>query len=156
MLHGNDVQKEGSTFKVPVILHKRRWRVLVVWFAGKVEGERRVEICQNCFCIYSLHWRRQWHHTPVLLPGKSHGWRSLVGCSPWGREELNTTERLYFDFSLSCMGEENGNPLQCSCLENPRDRGAWWAAVYGVAQSWTQLKRLSGSSNAHHLTCKTT
>ena len=66
-------------------------------------------------------------------------WRSLVGCSPWGREESDTTER-HFHFSLSCIGEGNGNPLQCSCLENPRDRGAWWAAVYGVAQSRTRLK----------------
>ena len=62
--------------------------------------------------------------TPVLLPGKSHEQRSLVGCSPWGREELGTTERLHFCFSLSCTGEGNGNPLQCSCLENPRDRRA--------------------------------
>ena len=83
---------------------------------------------------------------PVLLPGKSHGWRSLVGCSPWGREESNTTERLHFHFSLSCVGEGNGNPLQCSCLENPRVGGAWWASVYGVAQSWTWLKRLSSSN----------
>ena len=59
--------------------------------------------------------RRQWHPTPVLLPGKSHGWRSLVGCSPWGRKESDTTERLPFHFSLSCIGEGNGNPLQCSC-----------------------------------------
>ena len=73
----------------------------------------------------------------VLLPGKSHGRRSLVGCSPGGREESDTTERLHFHFSLSCIGEGNGNPLQCSCLENPRDGGAWWAAVYGVAQSRT-------------------
>ena len=88
-------------------------------------------------------WRRQWHPTPVLLPGKSHGQRSLVGCSPWGHTELDTTEQLHFHFSLSCTGEDNGNPLQCSCLENPRDGGAWWAAVYGVAQSQTRLKRLS-------------
>ena len=87
----------------------------------------------------------QWHPTPVLLPGKSHGWRSLVGCSSWGHEELDTTERLYFHFSLSCIGEGNDNPLQCSCLENTRDRGAWWVAVYGVAQSQTQLKQLSNS-----------
>ena len=72
--------------------------------------------------------------------------RSLVGCSPWSLEELDTTERLHFHFSLSCIGEGNGNPLQCSCLENPRDSGAWWAAVYGVAQSWTRLKWLSSSS----------
>ena len=91
-------------------------------------------------------WRGQWHLTPVLLPRKSRGRRSLVGCSPWDHEELDTTERLYFHFSLSCIGEGNGNPLQCSCLENLRDRGAWWAAVYGVAQSRTWLKRLSSSS----------
>ena len=97
---------------------------------------------------YYARRRRQWHSTPVLLPGKSHGWRSLVGCSPWGREELDTTERLDFHFSLSCIGEGNGNPLQCSCLENPRDRGAWWAAVSGVAQSRTRLKRLSSSSSS--------
>ena len=90
--------------------------------------------------------RRQWHPTPVLLPGKSHGWRSLVGCSPWGLEESDTTERLHFHFSLPCIGEGNGNPLQCSCLENPRDRGAWWAAIYGVPQSQTRLKWLSSSS----------
>ena len=81
--------------------------------------------------------RRQWHLTPVLLPGKSHGWRSLVGSSPWGLQEWETTERLDFHFSLSCIGEGNGNPLQCSCLENPRDGGAWWAAIYGVSQSQT-------------------
>ena len=86
--------------------------------------------------------------TPVLLPGKSHGWRSLVGCSPWGHEESDTTERLHFRFSLSCIGEGNGNPLQCSCLENPRDGGAWWAAIYGVAQSRTRVKRLSSSSSS--------
>ena len=90
--------------------------------------------------------RRQWHPTPVLLPGKSHGQRSLVGCSPWGHEESDATERLHFHFFLSCIGEGNGNPLHCSCLENPRDGGAWWAAVYGVAQSRTRLKRLSSSS----------
>ena len=90
--------------------------------------------------------RRQWQPTPELLPGKSHGWRSLVGYSPWGRKESDMTERLHFHFSLSCIGEGNGNPLQCSCLENPRDGGAWGAAVYRVAQSRTRLKRLSSSS----------
>ena len=93
-----------------------------------------------------LNRRRQWHPTPVFLPGKSHGRRSLVGCSPWGRWGLDMTERLHFRFSLSCIGEGNGNPLQCSCLENPRDGGAWLAAVCGVAQSRTWLKWLSSSS----------
>ena len=78
-------------------------------------------------------------------PGKSHGQRSLEGYSPQGCKELDTTEWLHFHFSLSCIGEGNGNPLQCSCLENPRDGGAWWAAVYGVAQSRTRLKWLSSS-----------
>ena len=92
-------------------------------------------------------WRRQWQPTPVLLPGKYHGWRSLIGCSPWGREELDTTEWLHFHFSLSCIREGNGNPLQCSCLKNPRDGGAWGAAIFGVAQSLAWLKWLSSSSS---------
>ena len=82
----------------------------------------------------------------------SHGWRSLIGCSPWGREESDMAERLHFHFSLSFIGEGNGNPLQCSCLENPRDGGAWWAAVSGVAQSQTRLKRLSSSSSSSNET----
>ena len=98
---------------------------------------------QVYICLY---W--QWHPTPVLLPGKSHGWRSLVGCSPWGHKESDTPEQFHFHFSLSCIGEGNGNPLQCSCLENPRDGGACWAAVYGVAESRTWLKRLSSSSSS--------
>ena len=84
----------------------------------------------------------QWHPTPVLLPGKSHEQRSR-GCY-----ELGTTERLHFHFSLACIGEGNGNPLQYSCLENPRDGGAWWAAVYGIVQSRTRLKRFSSSSSS--------
>ena len=90
-------------------------------------------------------WRRKWQPTPVILPGKSHGRRSLVGYSPWGRKESDTTKRFHFHFLLSCIGEGNGNPLQHSCLENPRDGGAWWAAVFGVAQSRTLLKQLSSS-----------
>jgi len=90
------------------------------------------------FCFTTsrdLRRRRQWHPTPVLLPGKSHGQRRLEGCSPWGHWGSDMAEWLPFHFSLSCIGEGNGNPLQCSCLENPRDGGAWWAAVYGVTQS---------------------
>ena len=90
--------------------------------------------------------RRQWHPTPGLLPGKSHGRRSLVGCSPWGRWVGHD-----WVISLSHTVEGNGNPLQCSCLENPRDGGAWWAAVYGVEQSQTWVKRLSSSSSNSNL-----
>ena len=89
--------------------------------------------------------RRRWHPTPVLLPGKSQGWRSLVGCSPWGCEESDMTERLHFHFLLSCIGKGNGNPLQCSCLENPRDREPAGLPSMG-SQSWTWLKQLSSSS----------
>ena len=111
-------------------------------------GRARISCVSLVSIIHYDKWRRQWHPTPVFLHGKSHGWRSLVGCSPWGREESDMTERLPFHLSLSCIGEGNGNPLQCSCLENPRDGGAWWAAVYGVTQSRTQLKRLSSSSSS--------
>ena len=106
-----------------------------------------VKKCRATSCR-QLQWfsLTRWHPTPVLLPGKSHGRRSLEDCSPWGRWGSDTTEGLHFPFSLSCIGEGNGNPLQCSCLENPSDAGAWWAAVYVVAQSWTRLKWLSSSS----------
>ena len=107
--------RPGEKLKQKFTTH-RSWRYL-----ASLEGPRR----------------RQWQPTPVLLPGKSHGWRSLVGCRPWGREELDATERLHFHFSLSCIGEGNGNPLQCSWLENPREEETWWAAIYGVAESDT-------------------
>ena len=97
--------------------------------------------------VYKLYIKIQTHSIGILEELESHGWRSLVGCSPWGLWESDMTEWLHFHFSLSCIGKGNGNPLQCSCLESPRDGGAWWAAVYGVAQSWTRLKRLSSSSN---------
>ena len=116
------------------------------FFTGYLCYKFILPLCYLSFRLFMMSfWRRQWHPTPVLLPGKSHGQRSLVGCSPWGREKSNTTERLHFHFSLSCIGEGNGNPLQCSCLENPRDGGAWWAAVYGVAQLDTTEAILSSS-----------
>ena len=70
------------------------------------------------------------------------------GLQSMGSLRSDTTEWLHFPFSLSCIGEGNGNPLQCSCLENPRDGGAWWAAVYGVTQSRTRLKQLSSSCSS--------
>ena len=82
----------------------------------------------------TLAWKIPW----MEEPGRLQSMESL---------RVGHTERLPFHFSLSCIGEGNGNPLQCSCLENPRDGGAWWAAVYGVAQSRTRLKQLSSSSS---------
>ena len=83
----------------------------------------------------TLAWKISWAEEP--------GGLQSMGC-----KESDTTERLHFHFSLPCIGEGNGNPLQCSCLASPRDGGAWWAAVCGVAQSRTRLKPLSSSSNA--------
>ena len=85
----------------------------------------------------TLAWKIPWIEEPGRLQS-------------WGREESVTTERLHFHFSLSCTGEGNGNPLQCSCLEDPRDGGVWWAAVYRVAQSRSRLKRLSSSSGSKY------
>ena len=103
---------------------------------------------RNLYAIVVASGRRQWQPTPEHLPGKSRGRRTLVGCSPWGHKESDATEQLHFHFSLSCIGEGNGNPLQCSCLEIPRDGRAWWAAIYGAAQSRTRLKQLSSSSSS--------
>ena len=118
-----------------------KWFAKVTHLGGSREGavQTGLQRLGELFGTVTL-WRRHWHPTPVLLPGKSHGRKSVVGGSPWGSEESDMTERLHFHFSLSCIGEGNGNPLQCSCLENPRDGGVWWAAVYGVTQSQTRLK----------------
>ena len=103
------------------------------------------------FTHSSPFWRRQRHPTPVLLLGKSHGRRSLVGCSLWGRwvgHDWATSLSLFtfMHWRRKCY------PLQCSCLENPRDGGTWWAAVHGVAQSRTGLKRFSSSSSRERQT----
>ena len=100
--------------------------------------ERKIGGIKLFRLAYACIWRRQWPPTPVLLSGKSPGWRGLVGYSPWGHKESDTTERLHFHFPLSCIGEGNGTPLQYSCLENPMDGGAWWAAVHGVAEGRTR------------------
>ena len=94
---------------------------------------------------------RQWQSTLVLLPRKSHGWRSLVGCSPWGWEESDTTERLHFHFSLSCIGEGNGNPLQCSCLENPRDGepgGLPSTGSHRIGHDWSDLAAAAAAAKS--------
>ena len=134
-----------ATIKNKEDLHKLIWNGL----QDRVLSEKAK--CKKNIYGYTTLQRRKWHPTPVLLPGKSHGRRNVVGCRPWGCEESGSTEWLHFHFSLSCIGEGNGNPLQCYCLENPRDGRAWWAAIYAVAQSWTRLKRLSSSSILHFM-----
>ena len=149
-VHGIWFCHQGSN---PGLLH---WELGVLATGPQGISQECKALLELCLFHVAVMWlwasvsSPEWHHlmtsletamaTPVLLPGKSHGRRSLVGCSPWGREESNMTEQLHFPFSLSCIGEGNGNPLQCSCLENPRDGEAWWAAVYEVAQSRTRLK----------------
>ena len=122
-----------------------------IWMSNVIAGVPLFvwEVQEKLFWVSlcSLFRRRQWHPSPVLLPEKSHGRRSLVGCSPWGREESDTSERLHCHFSLSCTGEGNGNPLQCSCLENPRDGGAWWLPSMGshrVGHDWSDLAVAAG------------
>ena len=135
-------EEDEASWEENYLWCKNRWP----WFHWMWESLETWNDWQGILgVIEGVLWRRQWHPTPVLLPGKSHGWRSLVGCSPWGRYESDATERLHFQFSLSRNGEGNGDPLQCSCLENPRDGRARWAAIYGVAQSRTRLKWLSSS-----------
>ena len=90
----------------------------------------------------TLAWKIPWREEPGRLQSM-------------GSQRVGQTERLHFHFSLSCIGEGNGNPLQCSCLENPRDRGACWAAIYGVAQSRTRLKRLSSRSRGNRNVART-
>ena len=86
----------------------------------------------------TLAWKIPWTEEPV-------------GCSPWGRYESDTTKRLHFHFSLSCIGEGNGNPLQCSCLETPMDGGTWWAAVHGVVKSRTWVNDFTFTLHFHAL-----
>ena len=102
-----------------------------------MECEERIENYWRAMLDFQ---RRQWHSTPVLLPGKPHGWRSLVRLQSMGSLRVRQSEQLHFHFLLSCIGKGNGNPLQYSCLENPRDGRAWWPDIYGVAQSRTRLK----------------
>ena len=137
-------KKNYSIFLSPIYKYILKLVFNVFSVQGRVSGLYETIYFQKSISYVQ---RMQWHLTLALLPGKSHGWRSLVGCSPWGLEELDTTERLHFHSSLSYIGEGNDNPLQHSCLENPRERRDLWAAIYGVAQSWTRLKQLSSSSS---------
>ena len=133
------------------------WKIPWTAEPGRLQSMGSLRVGHDWATLLSLftfmHWRRQWHPTPVLLPGKSRGRRSLVGCSPWGRSESDTTERLSdftFIFHLHALEKEMATHSSVLALENPRDGRAWWAAVYGVTQSRTQLKRLSSSSSNLH------
>ena len=134
-------------FTILISFNSRIWHIfLSVCFIFAIFHHTACLSAYTCFVslgrFIPSYWRRKWQSTPVLLPGKSHGWRSLVGYSPWGPEESDTTERLHFHFSIFTFmhWRRKWQPTPGSCLENPRDRGAWWAAVYGVTQSRTRLK----------------
>ena len=108
--------------------------------------------CPMCFPIQVLRSRQYTQPEKAMAPhfrtpAWKIPWTGAWWAAVYGVTQSDTTERLHFHFSLSCTGEGNGNPLQCSCMENPRDWGAWWAAIYGVAQSWTGLKQPSSSSS---------
>ena len=116
--------------------------VASLWLISKVLKKLILIVCVFTSIVMAFYegvgfQRRQWQPTPVLLPGKSHGRRNLVGYSPWGREESDSTERLHFHFSLSCTGEENGNTLQYCCLENPRDGSLVGCHLWGRTESDT-------------------
>ena len=147
--HTNEIAIVKIAIGIQILLICHSWSSLVVqWLRLHASSEGGTDLIPG----QGTKRRRQWHPTPVLLPGKSYGWRSLEGCSPWGHWGSDMNEQLHFHFSLSCIGEGNGNPLQCSCLENPRDGASWWA-VYGVAQSLTRLKWLSSSSSRELRSC---
>ena len=118
-----------SCFTCSICVYKIICRI---WY---INTYRFVIFLKFCIIFYKCTNKIPWMEEPGMLQSM-------------GSLRSDTTEQLHFHFSLSCIGEGNGNPLQCSCLENPRDRGAWWAAVYGVAQSQTRLKRLSSSSSS--------
>ena len=140
---------------------RRKWQPTPVFLPGKSQGRESVVGCRlwglteldTTEVTYQQQQQQRGLSEKEMVPHSS----TLAWRIPWTEEpgrlqsmgslELDTTERLPFHFSLSCIGEGNGNPLQSSCLENPRDGGGWWAAVYGVAQSRTRLKRLSSSSS---------
>ena len=113
------------------------------WWAavhGVTQSRTQLRCLASC-----MHWRRKWQPTPVFLLGESQGRRRLVGCHLWGHTESDTAEMLSMHARI---GEGNGSPLQCSCLENPRDGGDWWAVICGVTQSQTRLKQFSSSSSS--------
>ena len=144
-------QKRKESIAVCFFRHNKMWKILinstgVPFVSGKKYKQLSSSFNNHCFIIR----RKQWHPTSVLLPGKSQGWRILVGCSPWGREESDTTEWLHFHFSLSCIGEGNGNPLQCSCLENPGTGDPGGLPSMGSHRVWHFWSDLAAAAAAHN------
>ena len=135
---GGGGRDERRDKKYPPSHLLRLWRRTMLIYEWPLSSGRTLENANNTLVDRRVEKAMVPHSS--TLAWKIPWTKEPVACSPWGREESNMTVRLQFDFSLSCIGEGNGNPLQCSCLENPRDGGAWWAAVYGVTQSWTRLK----------------
>ena len=129
------------------------WKIPWMEEPGRLQsmGSRRVghDWATSLSLFTFMYWRRKWQPTPVFLPRESQGWGSLVGCRLWGHRVGHDWATSLSLFTL-CIGEGNGNPLQYSCLENPRDGGAWWAAFYVVAQSRTRPKWLSSSGAQLH------
>ena len=127
------------------------WQLRGVGSGGTWEGGSRDVYTYGWFMLmHGRSWRRQWHPTPVLLPGKSRGRRSLVGCSPWGREESDTTERLHFHFSLHPLEKEMATHSSVLAWRIP-GTGEPGGLPSGVAQSRTRLKRLSSSSSSRSM-----
>ena len=122
------------------------WVTELNWTEAIVAHTYKFDIFHKDFLVIS--WRRQWHPTPVLLNGKIPWMEGLVRLQSMGSLRVRHDWATSLSLFTSCIGEGNGNPLQCSCLENPREGGAWWAAIYGVTQSQTQLKWLSSSSSS--------
>ena len=122
------------------------------WWAtvhGVAESQTRLSDFTLTFHFPALEKEMAIHSS--VLAWRIQGWGSLVGCCLLGHTESDTTERLHFHFSLSCIGEGNGNPLQYSCLENPMDGGAWWATVHEVAKSQTRLSDFTFTFQFHAL-----
>ena len=134
ILHGEDILKYMKV-------------LFLILFSPASFNIHRYFMHELIIAVIVITRRRQWYPTPVLLPGKIPWMEEPGGLQSMGSLGVGHNWATSLSFSLSCSGEGNGNPLQCSCLENPRDEGAWWAAVPGVEQSRTWLKQLSSSSS---------
>ena len=148
LIRRTDFEAETPILRPP---HAKSWLILKEPDAGKDWGQVEKGMTED----EMVGWHHRFNgHGFGWTPGVGDGQGGLECCGSWGCRESDMTEHLHFHFSLSCIGEGNGNPLQCSCLENPRDRRAWWAAVYGVAQSrhdWSALAAAAAAAAANFI-----